>query len=332
MTRLLAALFVLVLSVLPAVAEPPACLGENLLARLAIDNPRAHAAILDQAAGDINGNALLWKVEGEGMPPSWLFGTAHVTDPRVTTLPEPAERAFAEAQTVALELAEIADPGAILAATMRHADLVVLPPGRTLWDLVPDADEPAIRDNPNLPPGAAGTIYGYQPWMVATMLSVPACEAARGHAGIPALDQMLAQRARARGARLVGLETVEEQLAVFANMPLELQTDYLVSVARLGSRTEDWFETMIALYLDRRIAAYVPLAKAIEPAAVDDKAMMAFVEQDLTRKRNAVMATRAAALLAEGGAFIAVGALHLPGAEGLVELVRKAGYKVTPVN
>jgi hypothetical protein len=44
------------------------------------------------------------------------------------------------------------------------------------------------------------------------------------------------------------------------------------------------------------------------------------------------MAARAEAILARGNAFIAVGALHLPGAEGLVELIRKAGYKVTPIN
>ena len=52
----------------------------------------------------------------------------------------------------------------------------------------------------------------------------------------------------------------------------------------------------------------------------------------LIRKRNRNMAARAAGLLAGGNAFIAVGALHLPGGEGLVELIRQAGYKVTPVN
>lgn len=53
---------------------------------------------------------------------------------------------------------------------------------------------------------------------------------------------------------------------------------------------------------------------------------------DLIRKRNRLMAKRAGDLLAKGNVFIAVGALHLPGDEGLVELIRKAGYKVTAVN
>ena len=47
--------------------------------------------------------------------------------------------------------------------------------------------------------------------------------------------------------------------------------------------------------------------------------------------RNEVMMERAAPLLAKGGAFIAVGALHLPGKGGLVERARAAGYEVTKV-
>ena len=60
--------------------------------------------------------------------------------------------------------------------------------------------------------------------------------------------------------------------------------------------------------------------------------MMAFVEQDLMIKRNRVMQRRAKQLLGKGDAFIAVGAMHLSGDEGLVELIRQSGYTVTPVN
>ena len=48
--------------------------------------------------------------------------------------------------------------------------------------------------------------------------------------------------------------------------------------------------------------------------------------------RNHTMATRAAPILADGNVFIAVGALHLPGPEGVVELLRKQGFAVTAVN
>ncbi len=55
------------------------------------------------------------------------------------------------------------------------------------------------------------------------------------------------------------------------------------------------------------------------------------VEQWLRGVRDARMAERALPHLARGGAFIAVGALHLPGPDGLVERFRRAGYRVTKV-
>ena len=313
-------------------AELPLCKGTDLMAKLLRDDPAAHADILKQAAAVKNGEAILWKIEREGTPASWLFGTAHLTDPRITDIPDAAKDAFAAAKTVALELKEIRDPQELALASMRHARLMVLPAGQSLWELIPDADEPLIRGNVNLPPGAAETLFGYQPWVVAAMLTIPACETARQQSGIASLDQVLARQAELQGSELVGLETPEEQLAVFAAMPLDLQAAYLVSVSKLGARTVDYFETLVALYEHRLITAYFPLSLRLEPADKNTGAMMAFVEQDLTAKRNYIMADRAAKLLASGHIFIAVGAMHLPGDEGLVELIRQAGYKVTPVN
>ena len=52
-------------------------------------------------------------------------------------------------------------------------------------------------------------------------------------------------------------------------------------------------------------------------------------EEIMIAARNKVMSERASKILAEGNAFIAVGALHLPGEKGLVEMFRKSGYSVT---
>jgi uncharacterized protein len=58
----------------------------------------------------------------------------------------------------------------------------------------------------------------------------------------------------------------------------------------------------------------------------------AYLENEVVNKRNQLMAERALPLLADGNAFIAVGSAHLPGEQGLVELLRKAGYEVTAVD
>jgi uncharacterized protein len=315
-----------------AYAETPVCGGKDLLEVMRMSSPTMHAEVMKEAAENPNGQAIFWKIEGKGKRPSFLLGTAHVTDPRVVTLSPDIETAIRNADVIALELAELRDPMAMAAATLKHATLMVLPPDQSLWDLIPDADEPAIRDHPNVPEGSI--LFGYQPWIVAGMLSIPLCETRRKQQGLPTLDETIGARAVATGTELVGLETVEEQLDVFAKMPLELQAKYLVAVARIGPDINDYFETLIRLYERRQITAYMPFAKRAETSVspADDAAMMAFVEEEIVRTRNHRMAERAAGLFAKGGAFVAVGALHLPGKEGLVELIRQQGYKVTPIN
>lgn len=332
MNRLKIILAALLLPFAAAHAAPPPCTGANLLEKLKADDPPGYAQVMRDAAAVKNGGALLWKIERQGLEPSWLMGTAHITDPRITVLSAAARQALSRSATVALELKEIRSKQEMAAAALRNARFMVLPAGENLWDLIPDAEEAAIRDNPNLPPGAVNTIFGYQPWVIAAMLSIPACEYRRTAAGVISLDESLARQAEAQGSELVGLETVAEQFGTFAAMPQDLQVRYLISVAHQGPRIADYFETLIDLYEARKVTAYLPLALKLEPETAGDDAMMAFVERDLTIRRNQVMARRAADLLARGDVFIAVGALHLSGDQGLVELIRKAGYKVTPVN
>lgn len=314
--------------------EPPTCTGKDLLAELSQKDPKLHAEVLAEAGKIPNHEAMLWRVEPPGGgEPSWLFGTAHLTDPRIVNMPEPAHNALLKARIVALELAEIRNRKEMAVATMKHARLLVLPVGQSLWDLIPDKEETHIRDNPILPKGKADTLDPYQPWVVATMLSMPACEAKRQEADLPSLDQHIATVADSQGIAVTGLETVEEQLSVFAGMPLDQQAQYLVASAQLGPIVGDYFETMINLYLARQINVMMPLAKRLQPpGAGDDMAVFAFFEEELIDKRNRRMAERARPLIDKGNAFIAVGALHLPGKTGLVELLREAGYKVLPVN
>jgi uncharacterized protein YbaP (TraB family) len=85
---------------------------------------------------------------------------------------------------------------------------------------------------------------------------------------------------------------------------------------------------MIRAYLARDIAA---LAEAGMKHKPDNDRLYRSVMDRLLTRRNARMATRLGPILKDGGAFIAVGAAHLPGESGLLNLLEKAGYRVTPV-
>lgn len=333
MFRFLIAAFV---SLFPLIAQAdnlPTCTGRNLLDDLQKSDPATYGKVMTEADATPNGQAIFWKIEGKGkVKPSWLYGTAHLTDPRINRLAPGAEQAIAHASVLALELKEAVSAQRLAAAMMARARFMAMPPGQHLWDVIDDADEAAIKANPNFPADRAAVLDAYQPWVVATMLNFPKCEQARQAAGRFGVDQTIAQKAMFADVEVVGLETVDEQIGLFANMPMATQVKYLVAMAKSGPMIDDYVETMVQLYQHRKLAALTPLTKVMKTPGSEDLELMTFFEDDLIKKRNRIMEDRAAKLIDKGNAFIAVGALHLVGREGLVELLRKAGYKVTPVN
>ena len=114
-------------------------------------------------------------------------------------------------------------------------------------------------------------------------------------------------------------------------MPFDTQVANLKLTLAMSERTEDLNETLITLYREHRIGEVWPLTQALS----SDKALARTVIDEfqlrLIDERNIRMRDRALPLLEKGNAFIAVGALHLPGDNGLVALFREAGYTVTPI-
>ncbi|MBB3997494.1 TraB/GumN family protein [Aureimonas pseudogalii] len=312
-------------------AAAPACeTGTNALPALERDGRLE--ALRHEAAATPNGTGRLWRVERAGVAPSFLFGTMHLSDPRILALPAPAEAALASARRVVIETTDVLDPAAMAAALLSRPDLTTLKPGETLETLL-GSDElarlaPLLAER-SLPLAAIRTL---QPWFVTMSLTVPPCEAARVASGAAVLDVALAARAKAAGQPVAGLESAVEQITALASLPLDMQADNLVASAEMADRLPDLFETMIALYLRDEIALIEPATTAMEPAGTDDAASIAITqrfEETVVRQRNGVMTERLGPLLTDGGQFVAVGALHLPGETGLVEALRRAGWQVT---
>jgi uncharacterized protein len=312
-------------------APEPACeTGNSLVPSLQASGRLA--AIEARAAETPNGEGRLWRVEKNGLPPSFLFGTMHLSDPRVLALSAPVRTAFDASGTVVIETLDVLDKAKATFGILAFPELVNLPAGKVLDDyLTPDEK----RDVERLL-ATSGTPYEsirtLQPWLFAMGLMLPACEAMREAAGAEPLDVRIARDAEKAGKRLAGLESMEEQLRAMASMRMELQTASLVAILKLRDRIPDLFETMTEFYLAGRIAAITPLTDTLMP--VEDMApplreAYRDFEKQVVVSRNHRMAERAAPYFTEGGTFLAVGALHLPGEEGLVELLRAGGYRVT---
>ncbi len=169
-----------------------------------------------------------------------------------------------------------------------------------------------------------------KPWFLAVLSALPRCEAEREALNLPEVDQFLAQTAKDLGVKVVGLETPEEQLDAIATMRPEVAAALLTVAARDPGMNDDLYATLLRLYREGWPAEILPISDALGGLSEAERSAQDEFMRVLLVDRNAVMAERAAPLLASGGAFIAVGALHLSGRDGLIERFRAMGYRVEP--
>ena len=328
---LISFLVVTTLAMGKARAEAPACTGQDMLAALANDDPALLDKVATEAGRTLNGSGLLWKLEKDGGKPSFLFGTMHMTDPRVTRLTPAAQNAFDASDIVVIETTVVLDQSRMMAALAAEPELRMFTVATTLSSLLSPQDAAAVAealDERGIP---AASVAKMKPWMLSAMIALPACELARKASGLPVLDVKLAEDAKAAGKRLEGLESAADQLRAMASLPMEFHMKGLVETLKLGDRADDVIETMVVLYAREDTGMFWPLFRAVLPNGGEDEASYAAFEETMITSRNRTMAERAAPVLAEGNAFLAIGALHLPGPGGLIELLRQAGYTVSRV-
>lgn len=328
---LLAALVAAFLHIGRAHAEEVACSGVNLLEAWEKTDPDRVTAVETEAARVVNGTGTFWKIEKPGVSASYLLGTMHVTDPRVLAMPKSAPEAFAAAATVVVESDEVLDEKKAQSALLSDPSLTMFTDGSTIESYL-DAEQKVILTEGlkarGLPLPAVARM---KPWMIASFVSLPPCELSRKAGGARFLDQKLAEDAVAQGKTLKGLETIVEQIRAIDSLPIAFHISALVDTIKLGATVEDAMETTTDLYLQGRISTIMPMLKAASQAVEgsdSERDSVAF-EQRIVTDRNHVMATRAGPILDAGNVFMAVGALHLPGTEGVVELLRKQGFTLT---
>ncbi len=312
-------------------AQVPTCTGKNVLDELRESDQEAHARVAAVSSSTENAKAILWKIEKSDAPPSYLFGTMHLTDDRINALSPAVQAALASTRRLVLELEDISPDSFMkaLAGSPQMVALMLYTDGRRLDELLDPEDFRKVTEilsRSGIPP-SIGRMF--RPWVATLLLSVSICEQQRIAAGLLPLDARLAKDAEGRGIKAVGLETLESQFRALADVPEPDQVEMLKSGVRFYDRIDDMMETMIQLYLQRELGAIWPLQIVLaEKVGVRANAFDA-AERSLLVSRNLGMRDKALEFLVEGHAFIAVGGLHLPGRGGLVALFREAGYTVT---
>jgi uncharacterized protein YbaP (TraB family) len=330
---LLLALLIALVSGSPAKAEEDlACGARDLVGELKISNPAEYAKLKAESGKIKNNGARFWKLEKEGQEPNWLLGTIHLSDPRVTELHAEAQQAFDDADVIVLESDEILDQQKAAAKLMAKPELMYFSGTEKITDFLTPAEKALLEEGlikRGLPLAA---IVKMKPWIVTSMVALPTCELSRKASGMPFLDMKLARDGQEAGKEVRGVETLAEQIEAMASLPMSFHVKSLINVVKYPEYTANMMETMLQLYREGDIGLVLSSAVYFAPEkdGEDIKGLGQF-EEKLIRIRNHHMADRGAPILAQGNVFMAVGALHLIGDEGVVELLRKKGYTATAV-
>lgn len=268
------------------------------------------------SAGEFD-RGLLWRIEAPSAKPSYLFGTIHSEDPRVIRLAPPVQRAFERAARVTLEVTLDAATLVRLTSAMLMADgrelrgVIGAPLYRRTLKVMADYGMPEKM------------VSRMKPWAVATTLMVP-----RSQTGLM-LDALLYRRALGAGKPVDGLETAEEQIAVFDGMEEALQVTLLKDTLDNLPAIDRLNRDLLEAYLRRDLKQMMVLNE--RSMRMGDRELASSLQRRAIVERNQRMIQRMESRLRQGNAFIAVGALHLPGPQGLLALLRQKGYRVSVV-
>lgn len=300
--------------------------------QLMAEDPMGVAGFLEEANAVQNGQGRLWRIERDGTAPSWLFGTFHapeaiaMTDAIVWDRVRAARVAIFELsreEQAALERRMATDPTFVSDPNAPPLSSRLTP---QQWDALSTAF--AAR---GVPPQAAEQM---RPWVLASVLGLPACHLNAMARGARTLDAELADAARAAGVAEVGLETYDQALAAFDTISVVDLVKAIFAVPPDLELDEDVFATLAALYAEGQIAAINSFSIYLSQRYFPDVAardLNARFMRDLLDVRNRAWMPRLLREVEQGDAFIAVGALHLAGDAGLVALLRREGWTVQRV-
>jgi len=286
----------------------------------------AAAAIVAAPALDTRQDAprrgLLYEIRTVGNT-VYLFGTLHVGKPEFYPLSREVNRALADSQRLYLEV-NLTDTTTVNAETVAMA---MYGDGITLDQKLPAAlmEKVSARLARNQFPQQLA--LKMKPWMLAhTLLLLEAKR--RGYDPELASEFHLLGYAGAAHKEIRGLESLSEQFAVFDRMSQVQQQAFLEQT--LSELDDARFEARLKALFDAWANADArALEDELQYEKTQDSVFATILLPRLIDERNRAMADRIADIARSGPkSFVAVGALHLVGKEGIVELLRRRGFAV----
>ena len=258
-------------------------------------------------------SSLLYQVSGNDLAqPSYLFGTIHLMCPDDIRISETLKEKLTNSEQLVLEL-DMDEPN--IMQTMQQK--MMLPEGKTIRDMMSEADYQLLsqffQDSLKMPIQAVERFSPIALYSVLAMQMLP-CQPG-------SYEASLMQLAQENEQEVIGLETIDEQMAAFNRISEEEQVNYLTEVIEEYDESRREFEQLIEAYQSQNADELYQLS---QESMEDAEGMI----QHLLVDRNEAWVPKMAEMMQEQPTFFAVGAGHLGGEQGVLKLLEEAGYTV----
>lgn len=265
---------------------------------------------------------LLYEISRNGQT-AYLFGTIHVGRPDFYPLELVVTQALAQSSELVVEL-DATQGDKMQAAILHHA---ALPDSRSLDTLL----TPTLRKRLQTQLDALGmpsaSVQAFKPWMVSLSLVMGAMQK-YGFNPAYATDLYLIELARNFNKAIGELESIDDQLKLFDSLSPREQLDFLNETLELleQGRMRDDTQALVDAWLASDARA---LQQQSLKSMHDSPRSARWMQQKLFTERNQLMAAGIDRMLAEGRQpFVAIGALHLTGSDGVPALLEKRGFRI----
>lgn len=271
----------------------------------------------NEAAGAAS--SLLWKIDDKTMEqPSYLYGTIHIIPKSDFEMGEALSKALRTSDVLVMEL------DLDMMGMMGAMQKMMLPGNATLEQYLTDSQydslQAFLKDTLEIPAMQLALVQKMKPFFVAQTFYTNML----GEEPM-SFEITFKSIADSQNMEVIGLETIDEQVAMLDSIPIEDQVEMLMEGVRSYDEMKSEFREMVRIYRTQNLdSLYHYMNESSEE-------LMEF-ESLLLANRNIKWAEKLDSLLGDSQYFVAVGAAHLPGENGMINLLRQSGYEVTPVS
>ena len=263
-------------------------------------------------------NALLWEIKGNGIKKrAYIFGTMHLIEKEYFLFPKKLEKLVSKSDVLVMELDGISNQSAAM-------EFVMLPENESFFDFFNQAQTDSIfqwvQERFMMDSSTVKMTFNRLKPFVVSQMAVQMAFAGKTES----YEMTLEQLANDGELEIIGLETIAFQMSLFDNLTKDQQTELVMASIRNTNDDIDLTQRMMQMYARQNVDSLYLLLE-------DEGVTISEEQEQFLDQRNKNWIPLIEDIIQTKSAFIAVGAGHLGGPQGILRLLQKEGYQLKPI-